>query len=136
MKHFRFLAVRLPLLALLTLVVLAGCGGNDKATSKTTQAASAAETNTGAGSNSATEKTATRVASDIDAHPGKALHDSNCISCHDATAYTRKDRKIADFPQLLAQVRRCDANLGSRLFDEDIEQVADYLNQAYYQYQQ
>ena len=36
--------------------------------------------------------------------------------------------------QLLAQVRRCDANLGTRLFDEDMEQVADYLNQAFYHF--
>lgn len=76
----------------------------------------------------------TVVATGIDAHPGKILHDSNCISCHDAKVYTRADRKVLDFTQLSAQVRRCDANLGSRLFDEDLAQITDYLNQAYYKY--
>lgn len=70
----------------------------------------------------------------LDAHPGKTLHDANCISCHDAKVYTRVERKVLDYTQLAAQVRRCDANLGSRLFDEDLAQITDYLNQAYYKY--
>ena len=81
------------------------------------------------------EAPAVEVVENYDAHPGKALHDANCISCHDTGVYTRKDRKIGDFPKLLAQVKRCDANLGSRLFDEEIEQVADYLNKAHYKYE-
>lgn len=67
-------------------------------------------------------------------HAGKKIHDANCISCHDSSVYTREERRVQDFPKLLAQVRLCDANLGTSLFDEDIEQVADYLNQAYYQF--
>lgn len=70
----------------------------------------------------------------LDAHPGKILHDANCISCHDAKVYTRVERKVLDYIQLAAQVKRCDANLGSRLFDEDLAQITDYLNQAYYKY--
>lgn len=119
MKYFRFLAVSSSLLAVM---LLAGCGGSERGENQS--------------SGSAAKKAATQVASNTDVHPGKALHDSNCISCHDATAYTREDRKIADFPQLLAQVKRCDANLGSRLFDEEIKQVVGYLNQAYYKYPQ
>ncbi|CAA6817001.1 MAG: Unknown protein [uncultured Thiotrichaceae bacterium] len=87
------------------------------------------------GSKSTQAEVSTRqTAVSIDSHPGKSLHDSSCISCHDSAVYTREDRKIGDFPKLLAQVKRCDANLGSRLFDEEIAQVAEYLNQAYYQY--
>ncbi|WP_298611094.1 cytochrome c [uncultured Thiothrix sp.] len=71
---------------------------------------------------------------DRNAPPGKALHDANCISCHDAKVYTRVERKVLDYTQLAAQVKRCDANLGSRLFDEDLAQITDYLNQAYYKY--
>lgn len=77
---------------------------------------------------------ATPVAIGLDAHPGKTLHDANCISCHDAKVYTRVEHKVLDFTQLTAQVKRCDANLGSRLFDEDLAQITDYLNQAYYKY--
>ena len=102
-------------------VFLVACG--DKATPKTEeQAAKPVVTTSNAQPN------------EFDAHPGKALHDANCISCHDAKVYTRADRKILDYTQLTAQVKRCDANLGSRLFDEDLAQITDYLNQAYYKY--
>ena len=79
-------------------------------------------------------QTASTGATGLAAHPGKILHDANCISCHDAKVYTRVERKVLDFNQLAAQVKRCDANLGSRLFDEDLAQITDYLNQAYYKY--
>lgn len=71
---------------------------------------------------------------DLNVPAGKALHDANCISCHDAKVYTRVERKVLDYTQLAAQVKRCDANLGSRLFDEDLAQITDYLNQTYYKY--
>lgn len=115
---------------LLVGMLLAGCGGKDDAEQANTPVSSddgvpGADTKT---------KAVVKAQVSIDLHPGKTLHDANCISCHDAAVYTREDRKIADFPKLVAQVKRCDANLGSRLFDEEIEQVADYLNQAYYKY--
>ena len=68
-------------------------------------------------------------------HPGKALHDANCISCHDASAYADSGRKVKDFPALLTQVGRCNANLNPRLNDKEIVQVADYLNQTFYRYE-
>ncbi len=69
-----------------------------------------------------------------DAHPGKALHDANCISCHDSQKYTRVDRTVKDFAQLQGRVQMCDANLGKPLSAADIEQVTDYLNQAFYHF--
>lgn len=73
---------------------------------------------------------------DLSVHPGKLLHDANCISCHDAAVYTREDRRISDFAMLQMQVKRCDANLGSRLSAEELQQVTAYLNQAYYNFTQ
>lgn len=104
-------------------LLLSGCG--DKSSTETTEAKEAAKP-------AATQITSS--ATGLDAHPGKALHDANCISCHDAKVYTRVEHKVLDYTQLAAQVRRCDANLGSRLFDEDLAQITDYLNQAYYKY--
>ncbi len=121
MKNPSFLTVSICLLAG---ILLAGCGEKDEP----------AQTKVDTGSKSTKAEFSTQSAVNIDSHPGKSLHDSSCISCHDSAVYTREDRKIGDFPKLLAQVKRCDANLGSRLFDEEIAQVADYLNQAYYQY--
>lgn len=131
MKNSGFFTVSL---CLLSGVLLAGCGEKNKPVqtdNKTEKSVPAKVEDSSAATESASSA---KTAVSIENHPGKALHDSNCISCHDSTAYTRKDRKIGDFPKLLAQVKRCDANLGSRLFDEEIDQIADYLNQAYYQY--
>ena len=105
---------------LLISLLLSACG--DKAS--TEQSAS----------NSAEAQTANTGATGSGVHPGKILHDANCISCHDAKVYTRVEHKVLDLTQLAAQVKRCDANLGSRLFDEDLAQITDYLNQAYYKY--
>ena len=74
------------------------------------------------------------VQQDLGSHPGKLLHDANCISCHDTGAYQSGVRKVNEFPALLAQVQRCDANLNPRLSNDDIVQITDYLNQAFYRY--
>lgn len=67
-------------------------------------------------------------------HPGKTLLEENCMSCHDSGVYTRPDRKMTDFAMLSTQVRRCDANLGSKLFDEDMDSITNYLNETYYKF--
>ena len=56
----------------------------------------------------------------------------NCTRCHDHRVYTRSDRKIRSLPALETQVRRCDAMIGTRLFNEDIAEVVEYLNREYY----
>lgn len=71
---------------------------------------------------------------EVGGHPGKAIHDANCISCHDSGVYTRADHKMTDFAMLSGQVRRCDANLGAKLSDDDIGKVIDYLNETYYKF--
>lgn len=68
-------------------------------------------------------------------HSGKGLYEANCISCHDASVFTRADRKVHDFAELDAQVRSCDANLGNKLSDQDISSVIDYLNSSYYKFE-
>lgn len=115
-------------------ILLAGCGEKDKPEQNSGQIVKSVQTEADAGSKITKPEASTKAAANIDGHPGKTLHDSNCISCHDSAIYAREDRKIADFPQLLAQVKRCNANLGARFSDDEIAQVTDYLNQAYYQY--
>ncbi len=129
----------LLLVCLLSAGLLAACGGDKSAEAE--KSAPVATTDAGIVTLKTTE-TATpdaaaksQLATTIDAHPGKLLHDANCISCHDASVYTRSDHKVMNFDQLSAQVRRCDANLGTGLFDEEMDQVAQYLNKAYYQFE-
>jgi mono/diheme cytochrome c family protein len=72
---------------------------------------------------------------------GRALHDPNCIACHEAlmegnadALYTRPDRLVGNFDALVKQVNRCQLTLGLQWFDEDISDVAHYLNQTYYKF--
>ena len=80
--------------------------------------------------------TATSYAADE--HPGKAMHDENCLKCHiadhDAAFYTRDGSKMESYQGLQSMVKMCDANLGTKLFDEDMTDIGNYLNDTYYKF--
>ncbi|MEN9432510.1 MAG: hypothetical protein RLZZ422_99 [Pseudomonadota bacterium] len=76
------------------------------------------------------------IPSDAHVQAGQAIHDKNCISCHDSSAYSRLDRRVANYSELLAQVRRCNGNLAERLYDEELQEIALYLNKTYYSFNQ
>lgn len=71
-------------------------------------------------------------------HSGKVIHDENCLNCHignhDEKFYTRENRRIKDLKGLGAMVRMCDSNLGTALFDEDMEEITNYLNEGFYKF--
>ncbi|MBU0655723.1 MAG: cytochrome c [Gammaproteobacteria bacterium] len=121
------------LLPLVLAFTLTACGEKKTDTAAAPDAAKPAEqaATPASAAPAATETAQAPAAGD---HPGKAIHDANCISCHDSGVYTRADRKMQDFAMLSAQVRRCDANLGSKLFDEDMDKIAAYLNDSYYHF--
>ncbi|WP_456416220.1 cytochrome c [Thiolapillus sp.] len=62
------------------------------------------------------------------------FHQQNCTGCHDSNIYTRKKRRIDSLPRLASQVRMCDANLGKKLFENEIQSLTDYLNENYYHF--
>ncbi len=59
---------------------------------------------------------------------------NNCARCHDSSVYTRADRRVQSLRQLDTQVRRCDSMVGTKLFEDDINLLVDYLNQRYYHF--
>jgi mono/diheme cytochrome c family protein len=65
---------------------------------------------------------------------GKTLVDANCTKCHDERVYTRPDRRVTTLDGLNKQVTRCEQSLGLKWFDDEIADVASYLNQTYYHY--
>lgn len=115
-----------------SVVMLSACG--EKASAPATEAAKPAEQTVQATTPNAPPQASEQVAATNDVHPGKAIHDANCISCHDSGVYTRADRKMTDLTILAGQVRRCDANLGTKLFDEDLDSVTAFLNETYYKF--
>ena len=75
-----------------------------------------------------------------DAKAGQKLVERDCIACHvqrfgNATSiYTRADRRVTTPGQLLAQVQRCNQELNTSYFPDDEENVAAFLNDAYYKF--
>ena len=73
-----------------------------------------------------------------DVKAGRTLAERDCVACHErkfkpATAiYTRGDRRVTSASQLLAQVQVCNTELRAGYFPEDEENVAAFLNDAYY----
>lgn len=64
-------------------------------------------------------------------HPGKALHESgDCMRCHTAKPYN--PNKTTSFEQLIERVQFCNDNLNAGMFEDEVEQLADYLNDTYY----
>ncbi|MEA3406106.1 MAG: hypothetical protein U9R28_10280 [Pseudomonadota bacterium] len=66
-----------------------------------------------------------------DDHPGKAFHDqADCMKCHAAQPYDPK--KSDSFPKLVKAVQFCNDNLNTGFWEDEVAQLADYLNQEYY----
>jgi hypothetical protein len=72
------------------------------------------------------------------AHAGEfdaaSFHGNSCMSCHGTEVYTRDNRRINSLPALEAQVARCDANLSTQLFPQDLDSLVEYLNTSYYKF--
>lgn len=74
-----------------------------------------------------------------DVAKGHDLHQQNCLSCHSSmtggkpnSLYTRDNRRVNSLAGLNKQVRRCELSLGLKWFDDDINNVAAYLNETFY----
>jgi mono/diheme cytochrome c family protein len=65
---------------------------------------------------------------------GETLVNENCVRCHGSEVYTRSDRRVTTLSGLNKQVQRCEQMLGLTWFDDDIDNVAGYLNQQYYHF--
>jgi mono/diheme cytochrome c family protein len=79
------------------------------------------------------------TAADLEA--GRQLHDANCTACHQSLMageanriYTRPDRRVDSYDELVAQVRRCELNLGLQWLEEDVSNVAAFLNTQHYHF--
>ncbi|WP_373017106.1 hypothetical protein [Thiomicrorhabdus sp.] len=67
-------------------------------------------------------------------HPGKILLDkAQCMKCHEAKPFNPS--KTTSYPKLVKAVTFCNANLNTGFWDEEVEEIADYLNQEYYHYE-
>lgn len=69
-----------------------------------------------------------------DIENGDDLHFENCTGCHDETVYTRANRTVQSMQRLGLQVRFCKDTLELGWFDEDVDDVVEFLNRNYYHF--
>jgi hypothetical protein len=67
-----------------------------------------------------------------DIENGDDLHFENCTGCHDETVYTRENRTVQSMQRLGLQVEFCKDTLELTWFDEDVDDVVEFLNRNYY----
>jgi len=67
-------------------------------------------------------------------HPGQVLHnDADCMKCHASKPYNPE--KTTSWPKLVKTVQFCNDNLNAGMFEDEVEQLADYLNNTYYKFE-
>ena len=67
-----------------------------------------------------------------DIENGDDLHFEHCTGCHDSSVYTRDNRNVRDLGRLGQQVRFCKDTIGVTWFDDEVDDVIEYLNATYY----
>ena len=69
-----------------------------------------------------------------DSHRGKELHGQHCQRCHQSEVYTRAERMVENFSALRERVSQCELSNNLLWFDEEIDDVTQFLNQEYYEF--
>ncbi len=65
---------------------------------------------------------------------GELLYETHCHACHGPEMHQRSHRIATDWGSLLAQVQRWESNTGLNWSQDEINDVANYLNERYYGY--
>ncbi len=65
---------------------------------------------------------------------GELLYATYCSACHTSEIHWREQKLATDWNSLKAQVRRWQANIGLDWNEQEITDVARYLNAAYYDF--
>jgi hypothetical protein len=63
---------------------------------------------------------------------GEILYETHCSSCHSSEIHWREKRLATGWPSLLKEVSRWQGNIGLNWSQEEINDVALFLNKRYY----
>jgi len=69
-----------------------------------------------------------------DAAKGKAIHDKQCVACHDNSVYTRANRRVQSPEALIGQVNGCERQIGAKLDRDQINDLVKYLDESFYKF--
>lgn len=67
-----------------------------------------------------------------DASRGELLYATHCSACHTAEIHWRRQKLAKDWSSLVAQIRRWQASIGLVWSNDEIMDVARYLNALHY----
>lgn len=77
-----------------------------------------------------------QAALDGDPQRGERLYDKHCLECHDRSVHTRDDVRATNQREIVSWItRRCSRN-APQLSTEDLEDLATYLNEHFYHYEE
>ena len=65
---------------------------------------------------------------------GELLYMAHCNSCHTSQVHWREQKLATDWHSLVVQVRRWQVNSGLNWNDEEVTDVANYLNAVFYKH--
>ena len=65
---------------------------------------------------------------------GELLYSTHCITCHSTQVHWRSKKLATDWTSLKGEVRRWQEVSGLGWVDDDISEVARYVNALYYHY--
>ncbi len=71
----------------------------------------------------------------VDQSQGRALHDEDCLVCHDSSVYTRETRRMQSLQELTARVDMCRQDVGAEWNEGELDAVVSYLNSAFYKFE-
>jgi hypothetical protein len=69
-----------------------------------------------------------------DAAQGKAVHDKQCVACHDSSVYTRADRRVKSPEGLIGQVNGCVRQIGLKLDRDQVNDLVKHLDESFYKF--
>jgi len=69
-----------------------------------------------------------------DAAQGKAVHDKQCVACHDTSVYTRANRRVKSPEALIGQVNNCVRQTGAKLDRDQVNGLVKYLDESFYKF--
>ena len=78
--------------------------------------------------------TSLSVAGESDAANGKKLYHQGCTGCHNTEIHTRPNKIIFSKKALFKRIKFCDSMAGNHFNDQQVSDIAEYLNQNFYKF--
>lgn len=70
-----------------------------------------------------------------DISDGKEMfNEASCLKCHETTQFKAREEKVNNYKRLHKTVGACAYNNDTGWFDDELDDVVDYLNREFYHF--